>query len=269
MSGNENGFADGLKRELRMAVGGYCSAPHCGNQTVGFDPSKRQEIHNGEAAHMSGQRGPRVDTLPQGVGLNSFENGIWLCRICHRLVDQIPDLYPRETLERWKAHAIQAHENGYRRMNSYQYGTSIVDELNRARDFIDYLKPVAKAVHDSRWTADPYWKKSSISEEVGYRVRGWYRGTPTRYEWGNRHPHWTFSPDFRNWQDELVRLAEALSYLPQLKILAEDRSVSWITFQYEDGSIGYQDPSAAALICFVSELNRFEEFLNRYRGPSF
>ena len=71
-----------------------CSKPDCLRST-GYDTTKGEPRTIAEAAHINpaDKKGPRFDEtvlrLPKVK-----ENGIWLCRICHTIIDEDPDRYP-------------------------------------------------------------------------------------------------------------------------------------------------------------------------------
>ena len=76
----------------------------CGANT---NPEKISNI--GVAAHIcaAAQGGPRYDASMTPEERKSFENGIWLCQSCSKLIDTDITRYPKELLQSWKQLAEQ------------------------------------------------------------------------------------------------------------------------------------------------------------------
>lgn len=107
--GERHDFTEKTARILRERVGGKCSNPECRKPTTGpkDDPSKVANV--GEAAHITAATadGPRFNPGLTAEERRAVDNGIWLCRKCHKLVDGEPAKYTVEDLLRWKAEAEQ------------------------------------------------------------------------------------------------------------------------------------------------------------------
>ncbi len=103
-------FPVNIKDVLAKRVGFRCSNPDCRQLTSGpqTDPSK--VINVGVAAHITAAspQGPRYDPTLMPEGRSSINNGIWLCQICAKLVDNDPIRYPAEILKSWKREAEEA-----------------------------------------------------------------------------------------------------------------------------------------------------------------
>lgn len=100
-------FSSKTKRVLAQRVGYRCSNPYCQvASTIGPGDDKKSVVLLGEAAHIIGaiQDGisPRADPTKKTSEIVSLENGIWLCRNCHRLVDSKTSTYTVEELRKWK-----------------------------------------------------------------------------------------------------------------------------------------------------------------------
>ena len=106
----ENDFTKLTIMKLRDRVANLCSNPQCRKNTVA---ANLETIDNrtiiGEAAHIraasSGAGGARFDDDMSHDERKSIDNGIWLCKNCHRMIDREPKKYSVEILERWKAEA--------------------------------------------------------------------------------------------------------------------------------------------------------------------
>ena len=100
-------FTKTVRDKLANEAGNLCSMPECQRPTSGG--SFGNPI--GEAAHIyaSSSDGPRgsIHLLPEF--LSSRENGIWVCRNCHGLIDnpQLLHKYPPDTLLKIKNSAIE------------------------------------------------------------------------------------------------------------------------------------------------------------------
>lgn len=75
--------------ELYKSVGGLCSK--CKRYTIARNPETGKYVSIGEAAHIFGARRSKQSPRPNydltDEELRDFNNGIWLCRNCHRQVD--------------------------------------------------------------------------------------------------------------------------------------------------------------------------------------
>lgn len=105
-------FSAKVRKIAAERVGSLCSNPDCRRYTIGpnLDPTKATRI--GEAAHIraASEDGPRYDPDMTGEERAGIDNAIWLCTICHTLIDNDAGRYPVETLRMWRANAeMHAH----------------------------------------------------------------------------------------------------------------------------------------------------------------
>ncbi len=107
MARRDGDFTEKAKQTLRDRVGGRCSSPQCTRQTTGPHDDSSKSVTIGEAAHIrsNSKNGPRYEAGFEKIG--ETENGIWLCRNCHKLIDHEPGRYPTEMLLEWKESAEQ------------------------------------------------------------------------------------------------------------------------------------------------------------------
>lgn len=104
----DNDFTESTRRKLRDRVANLCLNPECRKNTVA---ANLETIDNrtviGEAAHIcaASSGGPRFNDEMTAKDITSFNNGIWLCSICHRIIDREPKTYPVEMLISWKVSA--------------------------------------------------------------------------------------------------------------------------------------------------------------------
>lgn len=82
----------------------HCSNPECRALTIGPNETPDKSTLVGEAAHIYGARlgGPRFQYDMTDTARAEITNGIWLCRNCHRKVDQDPQRYTSLLLFQWR-----------------------------------------------------------------------------------------------------------------------------------------------------------------------
>ena len=101
--GNE--FLAPIRKKLAERVGHHCSI--CDRPTSG--PGKRPgtSVSIGVAAHITAASslGPRFDSKLTRAQRRSYKNGIWVCQIHGKLVDNNPSRYTVRQLRRLKADA--------------------------------------------------------------------------------------------------------------------------------------------------------------------
>ena len=104
MANNRDDFSLATKELLANRVGRKCSNPSCRKLTCGAntDPDKITNI--GVASHIcaAAKGGPRYDESMTTEERKSFDNGIWLCQSCSKLIDTDTARYTKEVLLRWK-----------------------------------------------------------------------------------------------------------------------------------------------------------------------
>lgn len=104
MSNNRDDFSLATKELLANRVDRKCSNPSCRKLTCGAntDPDKITNI--GVASHIcaAAKGGPRYDESMTTEERKSFDNGIWLCQSCSKLIDTDTARYTKEVLLRWK-----------------------------------------------------------------------------------------------------------------------------------------------------------------------
>ncbi|MEG4453099.1 HNH endonuclease [Microcoleus sp. N9_A3] len=98
-------FSDDVIHKIGQAAMFFCQNAAC-NRLTGYSTSDGKCRRIAEAAHVlpSGTAGPRAQTIPSfpHLELSGVENGIWLCRICHKMIDDDPAAYPATLLFEWK-----------------------------------------------------------------------------------------------------------------------------------------------------------------------
>lgn len=97
-------FLQSTKDLLANRVGWKCSNPNCRKATRGAGAEKTKIINTGVACHITAasKNGPRYDGNITSEERKSYENGIWLCQSCSKLVDSDVDRYTVDKLKKWK-----------------------------------------------------------------------------------------------------------------------------------------------------------------------
>ena len=134
-------FSQKTKRILASRVGYRCSNPSCSvKSTIGPGDDGKSIVLLGEAAHIIGaiqdgddKLSPRADSTKSVRDIISLDNGIWLCRTCHKLVDSKTSTYTISKLKGWKkqAEAKQAkllEEQPSTFVEDYIYPSIVVDK---------------------------------------------------------------------------------------------------------------------------------------------
>lgn len=100
-------FSATVKDSLSRRVNLCCSNPGCGKSTAGPHTDPARALNIGVAAHITAAApgGPRYDITLTKTERVAFENGIWLCQNCGKLIDNDAALFTVTLLRRWKAQA--------------------------------------------------------------------------------------------------------------------------------------------------------------------
>jgi hypothetical protein len=100
-------FSGDVKNQLGLRVGFLCSNPICQRFTTGPRSGSSKSVNIGIAAHITAASpgGPRYDAAASPAHRKSVENGIWLCQVCAKLVDNDTPKYSAAVLREWKATA--------------------------------------------------------------------------------------------------------------------------------------------------------------------
>ena len=104
MASNRDDFSLATKELLANRVGRKCSNPSCRKLTCGANTDPNKITNIGVASHISAaaKGGPRYDVSMTTEERKSFDNGIWLCQSCSKLIDTDTTRYTKEVLLRWK-----------------------------------------------------------------------------------------------------------------------------------------------------------------------
>lgn len=103
-------FPGAIVDVLAKRVGMRCSNPGCRLSTSGPRDEPTKVINVGVASHITAASsgGPRYDPNLSSSERRSFDNGIWLCQTCSKLIDNDPNRYSVSKLREWKRVAEEA-----------------------------------------------------------------------------------------------------------------------------------------------------------------
>ncbi|WP_441288209.1 hypothetical protein ACSRUE_40450 [Sorangium sp. KYC3313] len=108
MTSSRHDFTSLVRGSLAHRAGYACSSPLCRALTAGpSDESVQARSDVGVAAHITAAApgGPRYDETLSEAERTSAENGIWLCQICAKKIDDDVVTYPVSLLRQWKQYA--------------------------------------------------------------------------------------------------------------------------------------------------------------------
>ena len=89
---------------LAKRAANWCSNPECRTFTSGPSETPEKAINIGEAAHIYGAKegAARYRSEMTDTFRSEITNGIWLCRNCHKLIDNDPNRFSAELLFEWR-----------------------------------------------------------------------------------------------------------------------------------------------------------------------
>lgn len=104
MPNTRDDFSMATKELLANRVGRRCSNPSCRKLTCGANIAPDKITNIGVASHIcaAAKGGPRYDESMTSEERKGFENGIWLCQSCSKLIDADTIRYTKEILYSWK-----------------------------------------------------------------------------------------------------------------------------------------------------------------------
>ena len=97
-------FSQKIKDLLANRVGWKCSNPNCRKATRGAGTEKTEIINIGVASHITAasEGGPRYNKEMTVEERKSYDNEIWLCQSCSKLIDSDVKRYTVDKLKKWK-----------------------------------------------------------------------------------------------------------------------------------------------------------------------
>ena len=109
MLNQRDDFSIQTKDLLSKKVGMKCSNPNCRKVTCAANSNSKKYTNIGVASHIcaASKGGPRYESGMSSEERKSFENGIWLCQSCSKLIDSDIGIYTKDLLFTWKNIAEQ------------------------------------------------------------------------------------------------------------------------------------------------------------------
>ena len=106
-------FNKSVKENLAKRVAYLCSNPECSCLTIGPKNGKECAVNIGVACHITAAsgEGPRYDENISAMKRKSYENGIWLCQNCSKIIDSDEEKYTTQLLLDWKIIAEEKARN--------------------------------------------------------------------------------------------------------------------------------------------------------------
>lgn len=280
-------FNDSVVARVRNNAGVNCCAPFCSARvTFASSDGSGTLVYLGELAHIfgHGQGSARSKFAPGGFDVHCYENAIQLCRICHRMVDRCPDLFPPQALFAWKHLAEQNSSISSLVPSSYMVNTVDMSmEWAKASDFIGLFKHFVGFMHDVNWNVPKrniYFNQSSsmpVREEALQCIRVGSTAlnmiVPLAHQ-GLRGPRFMFQhPSFRFWVEEVVRCCAIVKNCSEFTDF--NNYLHMVDFEYdlitdEEGQQyrHYTHPTAGLMQELKLQIERFDKHLQDLMKPA-
>ena len=160
MSNNRDNFTNTIKNKLAKRVAFICSNPSCRKITIG--PDSKNGINNiGVAAHIcaASPGGPRYNKNMSEDERKSFDNGIWLCQSCAKLIDSDENKYTVQLIKSWK--------NQIENSVGYNFGKRIIlSQKNKLEYIFETLKDPENWAEIRDENIDGYYYKENPSYKI-------------------------------------------------------------------------------------------------------
>lgn len=139
-------FPETVKRKIAQKAMFICSNPNCLRMT-GYGTTDGSARSIAEAAHIAPAKkaGPRSGARKSTEITKSEKNGIWLCSICHKKIDNDPKWYPAEILRRWK----RDHETVIRNIVGKDLETALL-ELRNTKNYHEETRELLSFLESKR-----------------------------------------------------------------------------------------------------------------------
>lgn len=258
-------FSPDVVRRVHANTGPYCSAPFCRRQ-VTFG----EGVLTGELAHIygHGQGSARSELMPEGYDPHCYGNAILLCRVCHKMIDRCPGLYPPELIFDWKRSAEFAFSlGGQVQQNFMPSSYDIRAEFPIAHQFVKLFDPLRSFMSDVFYyhgVGSQNGSRVNVDTEVVQCIRG---GSSAQYQMRNNVPVFFFQhTPFRNWMAEIIRASMIVKESPEFTYVTDfcnvvDFLFTWKTLENEEAEPIFSDPTAKGLYELKTLVDRFERHL--------
>lgn len=130
-------FSQKVKEKIAREAMYICSCPDCYRFTS-YNTTEGNVRSIAESAHIlpAAKTGPRASNKKNSDFISSAENGIWLCKICHKKVDDNPMYYTELKLKKWKSD----HQELLRRLVGKDIEAALLELRNEKRNHQDVLE---------------------------------------------------------------------------------------------------------------------------------
>ena len=161
-------FSAATKRRLANRAGQVCSKPGCGAPTIGAQMGDPRGIINvGVAAHITAaaSNGPRYDASLTPEQRADDSNGIWLCLLHGKAVDDDDNNFTVETLRGWKDAAEQRSFNNLMRGQQTPAEPALLTPANQDKDGLTGIKTRLLAASKGdveAFMTGPRWPRHAI-----------------------------------------------------------------------------------------------------------
>jgi hypothetical protein len=214
---SEGRFSAETIQTLSRRAALLCSNPDCGVLTSGPTEDADSSINIGEAAHIYGRTSmaARYKAELTITEIADITNGIWLCKNCHKLIDNDARRFPAELLFEWRR----------------QHERSILERVGRPGD---KLREKLQAEHLRLFEGT-----SRLAQQIIL----------------DRPPLWEFKltnellrTDLKSIQKRWQQLKDGM-YVRKSTIIPADQLPTWLSAKFHDASqiIGSLKPLVAEL----------------------
>ena len=175
-----NDFTEEVKRALANRVANQCSRPQCRAQTSGPQVDAARALNVGVAAHITAASpgGPRYDPTLSPEERGHPDNGIWLCQVCGKLVDNDVVRFPAPELRRWK---LQAELEALERIGR---STGTLPRSDEVTDITELLRRItSRSQRLSVYLAETLALArrvglTAVEQFAARELAGWYEAPP-------------------------------------------------------------------------------------------
>lgn len=140
-------FSKATKELLANRVGWKCSNPNCRKTTSGAGIEGNDVINIGVAAHITAASkcGPRYNKDMSEKERKSYDNGIWLCQSCAKLIDSDLCKYTVDVLKKWKKiseelsrEELEGNSNKTKNIHTFSDFIELLKYENNYTGILDY-----------------------------------------------------------------------------------------------------------------------------------
>jgi hypothetical protein len=187
-------FPSRVKDQLARRVNHRCSNPHCRAPTSGPQIASAASMSVGVAAHISAASmlGPRFDPALQSRDRRSADNGIWLCQICAKLVDNDKAKFTAPLLREWKRRTEEEAAEQIGKPASRLASVRVLDSIH------GQLRTESNARFGFSFVHPSVWDRQDPTNGDGNTYRHSQDSRIKLNAWGQ---YAVVSPDLHSWVD--------------------------------------------------------------------